>query len=137
MNPTYQQGAIKSSIKPSNVYFYDHANLVAEFDPNNPNNIALTVYEIETLQQKHKFCKYFDPTPSQKYNELAAVVDHSSRCYSSNYHNLDLLDDEELLRPIKKEEKAGNKFWKKTLRKSNKRMISKKNAKIISKKKNN
>lgn len=137
MNPNYQQIGVKSSIKPSNVYFYDHANLVAEFDPNNPNNIALTVYEIETLQQKHKFCKYFDPTPSEKYNELAAVVDHSSRCFSSMYHNLDLLDDEELLKPIKKEEKIGNKFWKKTLRKSNKRMISKKNATMISKNKNN
>ena len=129
-------GEIKQSIKPSNVYFYDHANLVAEFDPSNPNNIALTVYEIETLQQKHKFCKYFDPTPSEKFKELAAVIDYSSKCFSSVYHNIEQLDDEALLRPIQKEEKVQNKFWKKTLRKSNKRMISKKNSKVISKNKN-
>ena len=122
------------SIQPSNVYFYDHKNLVAEYDPENPNNIALTLYEITTLQQKHLYCKYFDPTPHPKYDELASVVDFKTPSNSSVYHNLDLLDDHELLQPEpKKEEKPLNNFWTKTLRRSNKALISKKN-KVISKK---
>lgn len=124
--PAGQTGA-ESGIQPSNVYFYDHSNLVAEFDPENPNNIALTLYEITTLQQKHMYCKYFEPGPDAKYRELGAVVDFSSAGNPSVYHQLDQLNDEDLLRPKQKEEqKVSGPYWTKSLRKSNKRLISKK-----------
>ena len=125
-----------SQMQPSNVYFYDHTNLVAEFDPENPNNIAMTLYEITTLQQKHMYCKYFEPAIAPKFNELASVVDYSSPGNPSVYHQLDHLNDEHLLEVKKEEEepKMPAHYWTKSLRKSNKRLISKKKNKIISKK---
>ena len=132
--PNMNNGA--SGIQPSNVFFYDHSNLVAEFDPENPNNIAMTLYEITTLQQKHIYCKYFEPAPDPKFQELAAIVDKSSPGNPSVYHQLDQLNDEDLLEPKKeeKEEPIKKPYWIKSLRKSNKRLISKKKNNVISKK---
>ena len=126
-NPT----GMNNSIQPSNVYFYDHSDLVAEFDPKNPNNIAITLYEITTLQQKHLYCKYFDPTPHPKFKEMASIIDFNIVANPSVYHNLDQLNDEALfgVPEVKPEEPV--KYWTKTLRKSYK-AISKKN-KIIKK----
>ena len=134
--PQQPQPINNNQMQPSNVYFYDHSNLVAEFDPENPNNIAMTLYEITTLQQKHMYCKYFDPEPDAKFKELAAVIDFSLTGNPSVYHQLDQLNDEHLLQPVRVEaepEKPSN-YWTKSLRKSNKRLISKKKNKMISKK---
>ena len=140
-NPQWngQQGMNQTGtnqIQPSNVFFYDHSNLVAEFDPENPNNIAMTLYEITTLQQKHIYCKYFEPAPDRKFLELASIVDKTSVGNPSVYHNLDQLNDEHLLQPkkIEDDEPAEKPYWIKSLRKSNKRLISKKKNNVISKK---
>ena len=137
-NPNFQnQGPPQtnaSGIQPSNVYFYDHSNLVAEFDPENPNNIAMTLYEITTLQQKHLYCKYFEPSPDPKFREMESIVDCSQPGNPSVYHQLDQLNDEDLLKPkVVEVQKPTGHYWTKSLRKSNKRIISKKN-KPISKK---
>ena len=130
-NPNFQQQNNASGIQPSNVYFYDHSNLVAEFDPENPNNIAMTLYEITTLQQKHLYCKYFEPSPDPKFMEMEAIIDYKSPGNPSVYHQLDLLNDEELLKPKKVlVQKTSGQYWTKSLRKSNKRIISKKNRPI-------
>jgi hypothetical protein len=117
---------------PSNVFMYDHQDLVAEFDPSNPRNIAMTLYEITTLQQRHLFCKYFDPSPHPKFQTMISMIDFKQAAHPSIYHNVDLLDDYELLKPKSSKEQEPTHFWTKTLRKSNRGLISKKN-KVIKK----
>lgn len=117
---------------PSNVFMYDHQDLVAEFDPSNRRNIALTLYEITTLQQRHLFCKYFDPSPHPKFQTMISMIDFKQAAHPSIYHNIDLLDDYELLKPKSSKVQEPTHFWTKTLRKSNRGLISKKN-KVIKK----
>ena len=118
--------------QPSNVYNFDHQGLVAEFDPENPRNIAITLYEITTRQQRHLYCKYFDPSPHPKFQDLINMIDFNHNAHPTVYHNVDQLDDAALLKNNDKKETEPTHFWTKTLRKSNRGLISKKN-KIIKK----
>lgn len=102
-------------------------NLVAEFDPNSERNIALTLYEITTLKRKHLYCMYYEPGFNSQYESFRGIVDFEQFANPSVYHNLDLLDDSELLKPpvVKNEEPTH--FWTKTLRKSNRSLMPKRN----------
>jgi hypothetical protein len=105
----------------------EQSNLVAEFDPNNPNNIALTLYEITTLKRKHLFCRYYDSAFNSKYESFRGIVDFEQFANPSIYHNLDLLDDSELLKPPEAKSEEPTHFWTKTLRKSNRSLMPKRN----------
>ena len=101
-------------------FLIDSNKLVAEFDPKNDNNIAVTLYEITTLQTKHLFCKYFDPTVDPKYTELQTIVDFEKHGNPSIYHDLSQMNDEDLLKTPTKKKQRSTHYWTKTLRKSNK-----------------